>query len=78
MIARLKRTEGQSNGIRRMIEEDRDGDGVLQRRRAGGRSAADPGGRVGQFLTGPGAVIAALGIWSLLQAALLPRLGVGT
>ena len=31
-----------------------------------------------EFLTGPGAVIAALGIWLLLQTVILPRLGVGT
>ena len=31
-----------------------------------------------EFLTGPGAVIGALGIWLLLQTVILPRLGVGT
>jgi hypothetical protein len=33
---------------------------------------------VSELLSGPGAVIAALGIWLLLQLAVLPRLGVGT
>jgi hypothetical protein len=33
---------------------------------------------VSELLSGPGAVVAALGAWLLLQRVILPRLGVGT